>query len=413
VRRPALRLFEGYGVELEYMIVDRTTLDILPIADEILRDAAGRYTTQVSRGHIGWSNELVLHVMELKNNEPDPTFRGLDDAFQDSISGLNGLLEPRGGMLMPTGMHPWMNPARETRLWQRRNRRIYETYDRIFGCRRHGWANVQSMHLNLPFQGDDEFGRLHAAIRLLLPLIPALAASSPVVEGRSSGMLDTRLVYYSRNQRKVPSVTGKIIPEPVFARTEYRKKIFGKIYNDIAAYDREGILRHEWLNSRGAIPRFERSAFEIRLIDVQECPAADVAIAALISAVLQTLVSGKWSDYDAQARWKVSRLLPVFKETMWHAEEAVIFDSQYLRLFGIAETHAKAGEVWRHLAGEVLSSRHMIPEKCREALMVTLVHGPLSRRILKALGNNFTPERLRTVYGKLCTSLAKGVMFLG
>ena len=36
--------------------------------------------------------------------------------------------------------------------------------------------------LNLPFSSDEEFGRLHAAIRLLLPLLPALAASSPLVE---------------------------------------------------------------------------------------------------------------------------------------------------------------------------------------------------------------------------------------
>ena len=50
---------------------------------------------------------------------------------------------------MPTAMHPWMNPRIETRIWQRENAEIYTAYDRIFDCNRHGWANLQSMQLNL------------------------------------------------------------------------------------------------------------------------------------------------------------------------------------------------------------------------------------------------------------------------
>ena len=43
---------------------------------------------------------------------------------------------------------------------------IYDTFDRIFSCKGHGWANLQSMQINLPFRGDEEFARLHAAIRV-------------------------------------------------------------------------------------------------------------------------------------------------------------------------------------------------------------------------------------------------------
>ena len=67
---------------------------------------------------------------------------------------------------------------------------MYEAYDRIFDCRGHGWANLQAVHLNLPFSGDEEFGRLHAAIRLVLPIMPAdrimasgLATSLPARAG--------------------------------------------------------------------------------------------------------------------------------------------------------------------------------------------------------------------------------------
>ncbi|MDH4028508.1 MAG: glutamate-cysteine ligase family protein, partial [Nitrospirota bacterium] len=298
-------LFEGRGIELEYMIVEKDTLNVLPISDEVLRAAAGHYANDYDTGKMGWSNELVCHVMEIKNNKPVPSLRGLSGSFHKQITRINKVLDRMGGRLMPSGMHPWMDPGKETRLWPRRYRRVYETYNSIFNCKRHGWANVQSMHINLSFNGDEEFGRLHAAVRMVLPIIPSLAASSPVVEGKVTGLYDTRLLYYAGNQRKVPSIMGRIIPEPVYTRADYREKVFERIYRDIAKYDDKGVLRHEWLNSRGAIPRYERSALEMRIIDTQECPRADIAVAEIIISVLRLLVSEHWSSCDAQKAWKV------------------------------------------------------------------------------------------------------------
>ena len=69
-----------------------------------------------------------------------------------------------------------------------RTARSTQAFDRIFSCQGHGWANLQSMHINLPFADDAEFGRLHAAIRFLLPLLPGLTASSPVMDGAVTGI---------------------------------------------------------------------------------------------------------------------------------------------------------------------------------------------------------------------------------
>ena len=38
---PHLHLFEGYGVEIEYMIVDRDTARGAPISDELIESVAG------------------------------------------------------------------------------------------------------------------------------------------------------------------------------------------------------------------------------------------------------------------------------------------------------------------------------------------------------------------------------------
>ena len=175
--RPDLGLFDAYGIELEYMIVDGERLSVLPAADRVLHALAGEFVNEVETGALAWSNELALHVIELKTNGPVRSLAGLHQTFQRDVARLNALLTPLGGLLMPTAMHPWMDPARETRLWPHGHSAIYQAFDRIFSCQGHGWANLQSMHINLPFADDDEFARLHAAVRVAMPLMPALARS--------------------------------------------------------------------------------------------------------------------------------------------------------------------------------------------------------------------------------------------
>lgn len=114
-----LRLFEATGVELEYMVVDAATLDVAPIADELLKAVAGAYVGDVELGEAAWSNELVLHVLEMKTNGPARALAPLTAVFQAGVARANAELAKLGARLMPTGMHPWMNPRREMRLWPR------------------------------------------------------------------------------------------------------------------------------------------------------------------------------------------------------------------------------------------------------------------------------------------------------
>ena len=50
-----LHLFEAVGIEIEYMIVDETSLNILPIADELFRSVLGEYGSDVESDIISWS----------------------------------------------------------------------------------------------------------------------------------------------------------------------------------------------------------------------------------------------------------------------------------------------------------------------------------------------------------------------
>ena len=408
-------LFEVFGVELEYMIVDRTSLDVRPVADRVLQAAAGEIVGEIELGDISWSNELALHVIELKTTAPARCLAPLVDAFSHSLTKMQAYLRDLDACLLATAMHPWMDPDRELKLWPHDYNPVYEAYNRIFDCRGHGWSNLQSVHLNLPFANDEQFGRLHAAIRILLPLLPALAASSPVVDSALTGYADNRMRFYRHNSKRVPSLTGQVVPEAVFTQADYERQIFEVMYQDIAPYDSDQILCHEWLNSRGAIARFDRHAIEIRVLDVQEHPAADIAICEAIVAVLKLLVSERWTSYAEQQRISTDELAGVLSETVQRAERAEVRSLEILRQFGLDPTRCTAQSIWRYLIEQVAHEIVHI-----EPLRTILEQGPLARRIERTLlaGESeaappqaapsqhvalpFTRDHLQEVYRQYC-----------
>lgn len=408
----ALHLFDGCGLEIEYAIVDAKTLEIVPAADELIRSITGSFSNDADLDDIGWSNELVLHVLEIKMIAPSASLDGWDAKYSANIGRINELLRARGARLVPTGMHPWMNPASETVLWPHDYHEVYETFDRIFDCRRHGWANLQSCQINLPFSGDDEFGRLHAAVRFLLPIMPALTASTPFMDGRPTGMLDSRMEVYRTNSAKFPSITGKVIPEPVFTPAGYEEEVLGKIYQEIEPHDPDGTLRHEWLNARGAIARFDRSAIEIRVLDTQEYPGIDIAFADVITAALEALVSGEMRDYESQKAWKTEDLEVIFLRVIRDAEEAVIENPAYLEALGIGNHGSMtARDLWLSLVERFYKTRTSEAEKNRKLVSSILEKGCLARRILNAAGKDFSKENLRKIYLELCDCLENAAPF--
>lgn len=401
-------LFEVTGVELEYMIVDRDTLAVKPICDKLLSDVAGELVSDFENGAIAWSNEIVNHVVELKTNGPVKSLKGLDGNFHANVLKINDVLLDYNAMLLPTGAHPWMNPFTETKLWEHEYNEIYALYNRIFDCRGHGWSNLQSTHINLPFSGDEEFAMLHAAIRLILPLIPAISASTPLLDGRLTGFIDSRLEAYRHNQDKIPSIAGKIVPEAVFSQSAYYERIFSKIVDDIAQYDKDGVLEYHFLNSRGAIARFDRGAIEIRLLDIQECPRADLAIVECIVALLKMLTRGDFITLAAQQAWDENDLYKILLETIHHGESAVIHNLSYLELWGLQEKAISAGELWKYLLSRLKSE--MESESFNDIEFI-IEKGTLSSRIINALNGDVSLNNQTKIYRQLSESLITNQLF--
>lgn len=398
-----LHLFDAFGVEVEYMIVDRDSLDVRAVCDNVLSTAAGHPTGDIQFGDATYSNELALHVIELKGSRPTADLPALATSMDAALQTIAPALSTHGVMLLPTAMHPWMNPTKETRLWPHEYHEIYHAYHNVFDCYRHGWANVQSVHLNLPFDGDDEFARLHAAVRLLLPLLPALAASSPIVGGQADDWADARMRFVRDHCDRVPFLTGQMIPEAIYDEATYRREIFGGLETAIAPFDDSGVFDANFLNARGAIARFDRGSIEIRVMDVQECPAADVAICAITIEVLKTLVATRWTSWQDQSAVSTESLARLLDQVSQHAGATVIDDADYLAHFGITTAPMTAGEVWKTIADSLAFDHPMVS--------TILDRGSLSTRIRSAIGGDFRREHLVEVYRRLGDCLMAGRSF--
>lgn len=404
-----LHLFEGVGIELEYMIVHQNNLKVNPICDCLLQKVSGNLSGDYGNGKISWSNEIVQHVVELKTNGPATQWDRLSTDFHANVCQINQLLKDFDAMLLPGGAHPTMNPLTETMIWPHANNPIYELYNRIFDCKGHGWSNLQSMHINLPFCGDEEFSKLHTAIRFLLPIMPALAASSPLLDGKLTGFSDNRLEYYRKNQSKFPCITGLVVPEAVMSEKEYQDVIFNPIMEAISPYDQQGILDKHFLNSRGCIARFDRNAIEIRILDVQEAPIMDICIARLIVEVLKVLVNEKWLSLHHQLSFTTNELHDIFINVIEKAENTVISNTNYLKCFDVAGKYQTAKELWTVLFQRVSES---LPEDDAFYIRKLLSEGSLSSRIIQSISSDNSADSLHKTYMKLAIALNNNQMFL-
>ncbi len=100
-----------------------------------------------------FGKEMQLHVMEVKANSPFKSPIEFEETMQNAVSTLNQIVQKHGAMLLGTGMHPLLK-LKDTAIWPHYHKKIYQEYGKIFNLNQHGWLNIQSFHLNLPYQKE-------------------------------------------------------------------------------------------------------------------------------------------------------------------------------------------------------------------------------------------------------------------
>ncbi|WP_052078419.1 glutamate-cysteine ligase family protein [Spirochaeta lutea] len=403
-------LLEAGGIELEYAIVRADTLAVVPRAETLLGSGA----SEVEHPPLSWSNELVMHVIELKNPLPVTDLTELEPSFRAQVGQVNNTLLqlPQACCLLPTGAHPWMDPAKETRMWPHEQTEIYQAYDRIFSTRGHGWANLQSCHLNLSFRSDEDFFRLHTAIRLLLPLLPGLWASTPYLGGTYAAAMDARLETYAGNQHRIPEIAGDIIPEQVSTIEEYHQLVLQPMYRAIAPQDPEGLLQEEWLNSRGAIPKFSRNSMEIRILDLQGHPTRDLLFSLVTIALIRRLAFADSKELRDLSKTPQEILVSQYRRCVSQASAAPLSLPYIPRIF--ADLLPRGGQAPRvrdfwTAALHWFASDHALPPALEADLQDCLTEyphrGSLAETLYQELGPAPSRSQLFQSYRRLAAGL--------
>lgn len=280
------------GPEHELSLVDQE-LKPLPISDKIIKSYCGKIVNFLELPGFVFGKELQMHVVEVKANKPFKSPTEFEETMQKAVLTLSQIVGKHGARLLGTGMHPLLQ-LKDTSVWPHYHRKIYSECKKIFDLNQHGWLNIQSFHLNLPFQKEVDAIQTHNLLTNICPYLPAIAASSPIYEGKTGKFTDNRLDFYKVNQKEVPSVTGDVIPEYAVSLSQYKRDVIGRYSADLAkAGADKALLNREWLNSRGIIFRFDRFALEVRVMDEQECIKSDVALSCFVRATLRGLIALK------------------------------------------------------------------------------------------------------------------------
>jgi len=270
------------GTEHEYSISD-PQFRPLPVSDEIIKSICGSYESEILFGDVKLCKELQKTVLEIIPRTHADTIAALEDQLVRGLHKLDHVFRNRY-RLLGLGMHPTLR-LDETAVWDHDEGEFYEVYDRLFTIRQHGWLNIQALQVNLSYSAEKDLVRQFNRLRSLLPYLVAVTAASPIVEGRSTGTADNRLLYYRENQKEIPLICNRIVPEKIASVRDYRTEqeaIFAELRKNDAR-----ILCEEWVNSGGIIIRFSRKCLEIKAMDEQDCIRSDMAVCAFIRSLLR------------------------------------------------------------------------------------------------------------------------------
>jgi carboxylate-amine ligase len=174
------------AVEEEFALLDPLTLDLVDRFEELQAAARG---TILEEHLVG---ELIASEVEVKTGRC-ATFAEAAPRMTERRAQLAALAGELGIGLGGTGTHPWAR-------WQ--DQRIIDTphYRRNDEILRYVvWRNTSfGLHVHVAIHGADRAIAVHNALRVYLPELLALSASSPFVEGVNSGLHSARTQIFTR-----------------------------------------------------------------------------------------------------------------------------------------------------------------------------------------------------------------------
>lgn len=282
------KTLEVLGPEHEFSLVN-SEMKPMPIVEKVINEYYGRIANFICLPKFAFRTEFPLHIIELKAANPFKSPQIFEEIMQNAIATfLDFVGEKYHAQLLGTGMHPLLY-LKETGLLPCSE--VAKELRKIFPLARHGWLNLQSFQLNLPYSTEDEAILLYNALINLCTYLPALSASSPICEGHLIPYVDFRLYHYKIKSLEVPSVAGDVVPEHIFSFNQFRNQVSDVYLRDLANAGVSTKTFVDYINQRAVVLKFARKAVEMRVMDEQECIKSDVALSCFVSSTIRGLMA--------------------------------------------------------------------------------------------------------------------------
>jgi len=257
------------GVEVESQIVDKSTGDLVNIAENIVNGYGNEERVK---------HELYLSTVEVTSSptlDTNNTYRELSSIFKDILE----LANKKNAGLIATGTHPFA--LYEDQVITNVNPR-YEEF-----ANKYGWAVRRlltfGMHVHVGMDSKEKAVAVHDEIRKYLPLVLALSACSPFWRGKDTELYCSRLSVF----QGLPN-TG--LPEPYYDWREYEQSLQTLVEADII---KAGVgYRQIWKDVR-IHPAY--GTIEVRIADSMPSLIDTVSVATFVQS-LAIYIGNKWED---------------------------------------------------------------------------------------------------------------------
>ena len=257
------------GVEVEAQIVDKTTGDLVNIAENIVNGFNNEDRVK---------HELYLSTVEITSSpalDTNKTYEELSSIFKKVLDLANN----NNAGLIATGTHPFA--LYEDQVITNVNPR-YEEF-----AQKYGWAVRRlltfGMHVHVGMDSKEKAVAVHDEIRKYLPLVLALSACSPFWRGKDTELYCSRLSVF----QGLPN-TG--LPEPYLEWSEYEQSLKTLVAADVI---KEKIgYRQVWKDVR-IHPAY--GTVEVRIADSMPSLIDTVAVATFVQA-LAIKIGDDWEE---------------------------------------------------------------------------------------------------------------------
>jgi len=277
------------GLEEEFAILDPSSLDLVDRYEELATAAA---EDEVLVDSV--AGELISSEVEIRSGRGQTLHDALEHQ-RESRRRLFALAAERGLELGATGTHPWADYREQRIIDTDHYRRLERDLQAV--ARRN---NTFSVHVHVGVRGADRAVEVCDRLRPVAPVLLALSANSPYLDGRDAGLHSARTQIFTKSFPRCG------IPDHYGSWEAYRD------YIELLLRTRSIVESTQvWWSLR---PHLGFGTVEVRICDAQSTAPESDALAGLIVAC----VAQAARDAD-EGRPLVEQPRRLVEENLWRA----------------------------------------------------------------------------------------------